>query len=323
MNALVTVKDLNKQFSTKTLFRGLSLVISENEKMGIVGPNGAGKSTFFKILTGLEEADSGQLIFKRGLQIAYVPQTADFDLSKTALELAREVASGVTQSEIEELALANSCLLEMRLKEIDKPIEGFSGGEKKRLQIALGLCRNPQLLLLDEPTNHLDIGSIHELESILKQSSYAWAMISHDRSFLENTVKSMSEINPRYINGIFTCSGNYSNYRKRRGEFLEAEAKQRDSLESKVRMEEAWLRQGARARSTKAKGRINSANALIEDLAETKERQKEEKIKLSFTSSERKTKELAEFHKVSKGFEGKEIFQFMERGYINEIHQRN
>ena len=308
MSALITVRNLNKQFGSKDLFKGLSLVIAERERMGILGPNGAGKSTFLKILAGLEEADSGEINIRKGLQVSYVAQTADLDLSKTALELATEASSKSGLIESEQLAVAYTSLGELGLTEIDRPIGGFSGGQKKRLQIALGLCSEPDLLLLDEPTNHLDIGSILELENILKTSSYAWVMISHDRSFLENTVKTIAEINPRYSDGIFTCSGNYSEYRKRKDEFLKAEAKQRGSLESKVRVEEAWLRQGAKARTTKAKGRINSANALIDDLAEVKGRQKESKVKLSFTASERRTKELVEFYKVSKSFGDFKIF---------------
>jgi len=309
MGSLITIKDLRKQFGSKDLFHGLSLVISEQERMGILGPNGAGKSTFLKILAGQEEADSGDIIAKRGLNVSYVKQTAEFDLSKTALELAMESTKESGLVESEQIALAHSSLGQLKLIDFDSPIENFSGGQKKRLQIALGLCEDPDLLLLDEPTNHLDIASILELEDLLNSSFFAWVMISHDRSFLENTVKSISEINPRFQNGIFTCKGNYSDYRRRKDEHLKAEQKQRGSLESKVRDEKAWLRQGAKARSTKSKSRIDSANSMIDDLSEIKSRQQEKKVKLSFTASERKTKELAEFHNVSKAYEGQEIFK--------------
>jgi len=299
---LVTISDLEKQFGKKQLFGGLSMAIQSGDRVGLVGPNGAGKSTFLKLIAQLDTPDKGEVRPRSGSRIVYIAQSESFDKSKTPLALALEAAQAAGHNMSDSMSLAYSCLGQLGIEEPESCIKGFSGGQLKRLQIATGLCQEPDLLLLDEPTNHLDIGSILMLESLLKNSSFAWLVISHDRVFLENTVTSVAEINPAFEKGIFTTSGNYSNYKKRRDEMVQAEASRLASLKSKVRVEEAWLKQGAKARSTKSRGRTDAAHELIDKLSATKSRLRENKLKLQFTATERKTKELATFHKVCKSF---------------------
>ena len=279
------------------------MTVQPGDRIGLVGPNGAGKSTFLKLIAGMDTPDQGELRTKSGARVVYIAQNETFDKSQTSLALALKASQEAGNNLSDSMALAYSCLGQLGIDEPEETIEGFSGGQLKRLQIAIGLSQEPDLLLLDEPTNHLDIGSIIMLESLLKNSNCPWLMISHDRTFLENTVNSMAEINPAFKEGIFKAKGNYSNYRKRREEMIQAEESQLASLKSKVRVEEAWLKQGAKARSTKSRGRTEAAHDLIGKLSATKSRLRENKIKLQFTATERKTKELATFHKVSKSFE--------------------
>ncbi len=279
------------------------MTVQPGDKIGLVGPNGAGKSTFLKLIAGMDTPDQGELRRKSGARVVYIAQNETFDKSQTSLALALAASQEAGNNLSDAMALAYSCLGQLGIDQPEDTIEGFSGGQLKRLQIAIGLSQEPDLLLLDEPTNHLDIGSIIMLESLLKNSSYPWLMISHDRTFLENTVNSVAEINPAFKEGIFKAKGNYSNYKKRREEMIQAEESQLASLKSKVRVEEAWLKQGAKARSTKSRGRTEAAHDLIGKLSATKSRLRENKIKLQFTATERKTKELATFHKVSKSFE--------------------
>lgn len=309
---LVSLSGVSKRFGAQSLFQGLSFGIRNGERLGIIGPNGAGKSTLLRIIAALEEPDEGSVVRQRGLRISYAAQTAEFPGDKTLLEHARDTAHALSISEAEGERLARTALAEMRLDQVNLPIGMLSGGQKKRLQLALALCEAPDLLLLDEPTNHLDIESIIELEQLLRKASYSWVMVSHDRWFLENAVSRVAEINCCYNDGLLMCGGSYGDYLRRREAVVDAQEKQQESLENRVRNEQAWLRQGAKARSTKAKNRVSKAYALMESLSLLRSRQQETAVSLSFQNSQRKTKKLVEMTNVSRGFENKKIISALD-----------
>jgi ATP-binding cassette subfamily F protein uup len=185
----------------------------------------------------------------------------------------------------------------------------LSGGWTKRLSIARVLVRQPDIVLLDEPTNHLDLEGILWLERLLKSANFACIVISHDRYFLENVATQMAEINRMYAGGLFRVDGNYSEFLARKDEYLLAEAKRQDALETKVRRELEWLRRGPKARTTKSKARIDEAGRLMDELAEITGRQKTATAQIDFTGSGRRTKALVETEQIAKELGGRTLFQ--------------
>lgn len=302
MSSLIRIKDIEKRFREKTLFSELSLSVEQGDRIAVIGPNGAGKSTLLKIMAGQETADSGSLVLERGVRMSYVAQTAEFYTSLSVLDACIEAARSSGISEPDVMRVAHSALASMKFQDPELLVSSLSGGQKKRLQIAIGLSEEPDVLLLDEPTNHLDIESILELEKFLARAPFAWLVVSHDRWFLENAVSRIVEINSFFPKYMFSSDGNYSEYLEKRALVVNAEVKNKESLQNKVRTEQAWLRQGARARSTKSKKRTQDAYAMMENLQFVRSRQQEKKVQIEFTSSERKTKKLAEFFGVSKSF---------------------
>jgi ATP-binding cassette subfamily F protein uup len=285
------------------IFSDLSFSVTEGDRVGIIGSNGAGKSTLLRIVEGAEDVDEGEVLRQKSLRISYVSQAVDFDLSKTPLELAQEAAHAVAISEAESEGLARISLGSLEVPEVDRSASLLSGGQQKRLQIALSFCQNPDLMLLDEPTNHLDIESIVVLEKLLSRSPFAWIAVSHDRWFLENAVGRIVDIDPQYPGGTLSVDGGYVDYLERRESFLQMAQKQIDSLSNVVRQETAWLRQGAKARSTKSKHRTRGAFQLMDELSLVRAHANKKTAGIQFQASDRKTKRLIEVHNVSKSFD--------------------
>ena len=292
---MITVDDIAKQYTSRPLFEGLSFTVSEGDHVGLVGPNGSGKSTLLKILAGIEHADSGTRAVRRGLRIGYVPQDPVFAPGKSVEEVLEEALGGHDPARIAR-ALGKAGFTD-RLMATDT----LSGGWRKRLAIARELVREPDLLLLDEPTNHLDVDAILWLETMLKNEPEAFVVVSHDRYFLENTARRMIELNRAYPSGLLQVDGTYSDFLERRDEVLRNEAAYQETLANLVRREIEWLRRGPKARTTKAKARIQSAGAAIDELQESRERARVSTAKIDFTASDRKTKRLLVAERISKG----------------------
>jgi len=171
---------------------------------------------------------------------------------------------------------------------LDTPVEKLSGGWSKRLAIARELARAPDVLLLDEPTNHLDLAGIVWLETLLRAERFAYLVVSHDRWFLENVAGRMVEINRVYPSGLFETTGRYSDFLERRDDASREQAAYQETLANRVRGEIAWLRQGAKARTTKQQARIAQAGLLIDELAAAQDRSKAPKAGIGFNASGRK-----------------------------------
>ena len=282
--------------------------VADGDRTGLIGPNGGGKTTLLEILAGRAEPDTGERAVRRLAKIAYVPQDSLFAPEDTVGSVLRAAAERLVLTEEERAARVQVMLGRAGFDSASTPASALSGGWKKRLAIAAALLVSPDLLLLDEPTNHLDLDGILWLERSI-QAVNACLVVTHDRYFLENVATRMIEVNPVYPQSAFQVKGNYSEFLERREEFLEAQAKQQESLANKVRREVEWLRRGPKARTGKSRARIDSAGELIDELAAMTIRSRTATAAIDFTDSGRKTKRLVEAEGIGKTLGGRRLFE--------------
>jgi len=301
LGILVSCQTISKSYSSRPLFTDISFGIEERERIGLIGPNGAGKSTLLKILAGLVEPDGGSVVARRQLRISFLTQEQTYPAQSTVAEIVAAAAAEVEFEEHERAASVDSTLADIGFPDRNARAGTLSGGWRKRLAIACVLVQQPELLFMDEPTNHLDLEGILWLEGILKKANFAYLVISHDRAFLESVANRVIELNPTYPQGFLSVKGNYSQFLEAKDQQVEAQVHQQQALASKVRREIAWLQRGARARQTKARGRIKDAGELMEQLAEVKQRNSlTSPVEIGFDASGRKTKELLSLKSISK-----------------------
>jgi ATP-binding cassette subfamily F protein uup len=311
MPPAITCQNLSKSFSSRPLFQDLSLTIDEKEKVGLIGPNGTGKSTLLKVMAGLASADAGSITTRKNLKIAYLAQTHNFKSGMPITEIV--MASLPELSPTEQLYQAQMALSKVGFEDLEAQIDELSGGWKKRLALACELVKEPDFLLLDEPTNHLDLEGVLFLEALLKNAPFSFILVSHDRQFLENTTTRVIELNPLYKDGYLSVKGQYSTFLEARQEYMTAQSHEQKALASKVRREVAWLARGARARQTKAQGRIKDAEKLMEEFAQVKARNNMgNNAGIDFSASGRKTKELVVTKGLAKAMGGKQLFADLE-----------
>ena len=288
MNYL-SIKDLSKSYGEKILFEEISLGLHKGEKTALIANNGTGKSTLLKIIAGKEEADGGEVVVRNGIKIGYLPQQPVFDESLTINELITGSHSDVlavieeynqalhfqadnhnkeAQQRVEK-ATANMDLLqawdyERRLKQVltkfsitrlNQKVATLSGGQKKRLALALVLLDEPDILLLDEPTNHLDIEMIEWLEKYLQQSNVTLFMVTHDRYFLDRVCNHIVEMTD---GTIYNHQGNYSYFLQKKAEREEVQSVEIDKAKKLMKKELEWMRRQPKARTHKSKSRIDA-----------------------------------------------------------------
>jgi ABC transport system ATP-binding/permease protein len=309
MALLLSCESISKSYGADPLFEEISLAVSEGDRVGLIGPNGSGKSTLLQILAGLREPDAGTVSVRKLVRTSYVPQDTDFAPGVTIREVLDEALQGTSLEEQHKIARLATMQGTFALPPLDTPAESLSGGWKRRLSIARGLVSDPDLLFLDEPTNHLDLEGILLLERLLKGSAFACIVVSHDRYFLENVATGMAELSRAYPGGMFRVAGNYSGFLERKQQFLTAQSREQETLENKVRREIEWLRRGPKARTTKAKARIDAAGRLMDQLADLTARSATSSAQIDFTATERRTKRLVECEKVEKTLGGRLLFR--------------
>lgn len=308
---LLTVIDATIQFGIEPLFTDLSIAVQPLERVALLGRNGSGKSTLLKMCAGIQMPDSGEVVSNRGARAAYVPQHDQFGECETVAEVLRSalVETGVAPHAIE--GPVRITLGKTGFSDPNQHVDELSGGWRKRLAIARGLVVEPDLLLLDEPTNHLDIDGILWLEGVLAKVQAAVFFVSHDRMFIEHVARRIIDLAHYYPGGSFVSEGGYTKYTEKREEFLDNLARNRATTANKARTELAWLRQGAKARSTKSKHRSAVANALQDEARSNKSLPGKisAKVDISFTGSERKSNDLLRVEDISKSIAGRTLFQ--------------
>ena len=304
---LINAFNITKSYGARPLFNEITFGIESGEHIGLIGPNGAGKSTLLKILAGKVHVDDGKLSVQRGLRVAYLEQTPTFSPDATIFSTVLEGTDD--PYEWESQSLAHEIISKLGLEsDIETLITKLSGGWKKRVAIARELARKPDLFLLDEPTNHLDVESIRWLEDFLSTAPFATLTVTHDRLFLQRISNRIMELDRKNIGGLLSIQGDYAAYLDVKDQMVASQERREVILKNTLRRETEWLRQGAKARTTKQSARIQRAGDLKEEVEELGYRNLNRTARIDFQSGERLSKRLVESRKISKTFGDKKIF---------------
>lgn len=307
MVPLVSCKGLSKAFGAQTLFSNISLNLHPGDRAGLIGPNGSGKSTLLKIICGLTESDSGEINVPKHTRLSYVAQEDTFREDLNSVDNLLPAVQDLDIDQAEQYNRVYAVLSRAEFTDTASPVAKLSGGWRKRLAICRALVVYPDVLVMDEPTNHLDIEGILWLEKLLRanlpESPSAILMVSHDRRFLENTVNRLIELSPAYPEGAFEVAGTYSHFLEKKTAFLHQQQQVEERLANKVRRETEWLRRGPKARTSKAKYRIDEAGRLQDELSDVRSRNRASgAVGIAFDATRRRTKKLLVCSGISKRF---------------------
>jgi len=322
MNYL-SVQDLGKSYGIQTLFKGLNFGIDQGQKVALVARNGTGKTTILRALAGIESADTGLVVFRKGLRIAFLQQESHFGDAKTVYQAIYESENPLLSAIQEyETALLNpenaaafqtafdkmdqleawdyevkvkTILSKLKLDELKQELSVLSGGQKKRLSLAKILIEQPDFLILDEPTNHLDLGMIEWLQEYLIKENVTLFMVTHDRYFLDAICNEILELEE---GDIFRYKGNYTYYLEKKQERQAVMQTNIDKAKNLYGKELEWMRRQPKARGTKSKARIDSFYDVEKS---AKKRIKNDKVQLEVQMTRLGSK-ILELHKVSKAY---------------------
>jgi len=317
MAAILSSRSLSKSYGTRALFSGVTFSVEDRERLALIGPNGSGKSTLLKLLAGIETSDDGEVITRKGVRAAYVPQQDRFPEGTTvrsavvgSLENERKAGRlAHVHDEHESEMAADMALDRAGFANPDQAVSSLSGGQRKRLAIVRELAKDPDVILFDEPTNHLDVEGIEWLESLLRTGGFASIVVTHDRTFLENVAVRIIELSRAYPDGTLAVQGNYTEFLKRKEDFLDGQAKAEAALANEVRDDLRWLGRGAQARRTKSKSRIDASYERMDELAELRTRNTVERAtEIEFGGTGRQTRNLVRAGGLSKTLGGRKLF---------------
>ena len=315
---ILTLENIEKNYSERKLFEKASFYLQEGEKVGIIGINGTGKSTLLRMMTGEEEPDGGRVVLANHVVVRMLPQQPVFAAGATVMQAAlgvqlsqgREVqtSAGDVMQDLSGIhgkhldtdhfareAQAKQMLTELGITDFDVAVETLSGGLKKRVAIVATLLSEADILLMDEPTNHLDSQTSQWLENYLKKYRGAVVLVTHDRYFLDSVVGRIVEIDKGQM---YSYDANYAGFlelKAAREDMEDASERKRQSI---LRVELEWVKRGARARTTKQKARLER----YEELKNRRAPVRDGSVELSSVSS-RMGRTTVELHHVSKGYD--------------------
>ena len=289
MANLISLEKVSKSYGIRPLLTEVSLGIAVGERVGIVGRNGGGKTTLLEVMTGLEEPDSGRVAMNRGLLIGYLHQGDALHDDHTVREAVlrgkadHEWAADYRTREVVEVLLAGL--------DLDRIVDGLSGGERRRCSLAALLLDEWDLMVLDEPTNHLDVEAVAWLARHMRERSSALIVVTHDRWFLDEVVETTWEVHDGVVDSF---EGGYAAYVLAKAERARQASATEARRQNLMKKELAWLRRGAPARTSKPKFRIDAANQLIEDVPPPRDR-----FELQKFATQRLGKDVVDLEDVS------------------------
>ncbi len=320
----ISVENISKSYGERVLFKDLSFGINKDQKIAFVAKNGSGKTSILNIIAGLDTSDTGQVVSRKGIQIAYLAQQMDLNLNltieETIFSTENKILSIVKQYEealknpddseayqkaFELMEQYNAwdfetqykqILSKLKLHDLSLKISMLSGGQRKRLSLAIVLISKPDLLILDEPTNHLDLEMIEWLEAFFAKEKITLFMVTHDRYFLERVCNEIIELDH---GKLYKYKGNYSYYLEKKEERITLEKVTLGKAKSLFKKELDWMRKQPKARTTKSKSRIDD---FYEIKQKAKQRRKDHTVQLEI-NMERLGSKILELHKVYKSFD--------------------
>ncbi len=341
---LLSVNQLSKSYGTKVLFNKINFGINYGDKVALVAKNGSGKTTLFKILKGIDIADEGEVVFRKNISIAFLDQNFSLDQNQTIQQLIENADNKFvkcikTYEEAVELSISqpgaksdqlmdealnqmnemNAWEYESNLKEIlsrlelndlTQTINTLSGGQQKRVALALVLINKPDLVIMDEPTNHLDIDMIEWLEHYLQNAALSLLLVTHDRYFLDEVCSRIIELER---GEIVEYKGDFEYYLTKKAEREAIKSAEIDKAKNLYKRELEWVRKMPKARTTKSKSRVD---AFYEIKEKAKQKQIDKKIELS-VKMERLGSKIVELIKISKSFGNKTIINPFTYTFIN------
>ncbi len=325
---LLTVENISKSYGEVTLFENISFSIHHGQKVALIAKNGTGKTSILDIVALKERPDEGSIVYRKNTQIAYLSQDIALDEHATVEESIltsknptlnvinayHQALKNVEDQEAYQVAFDameqhqawdfetqyTQMLFKLELQELDKSVHALSGGQKKRLSLAITLLKNPDFLILDEPTNHLDLAMIEWLENYLEQTKITLLMVTHDRYFLERVCDTIIELDQ---GKLYSYTGNYSYFLEKKEARLYEEAVTLNKAKQLYKKELDWMRRQPKARTTKSKSRIDDFHEIK---AKAHQRRNEHKVQLEL-NMERLGSKILEFHNVSKSFGDKKL----------------
>jgi len=330
---LISVENISKSFGELTLFSNISFGINKFQKIGFIAKNGTGKTSMLNIISGNDMPDEGQVITRKDLKIAYLAQVDNldenltieqsiFDSDNPTLKIIEAYETALKNPEnekayqvaFEQMERSNAwdfetqykqILFKLKLDNLSQTIKSLSGGQRKRLSLAILLIHKPDLLILDEPTNHLDLDMIEWLESYFKKEKITLFMVTHDRYFLERVCNEIVELDE---GNFYSYKGNYSNFLQKKEERIAQEQASVDKAKNLFTKELDWMRRQPKARTTKSKSRIDDFYVIKEA---AHKRRNNHKVQLEI-NMERMGSKILELHSISKSFDGLTILNKFE-----------
>lgn len=333
-------ENITKSYGDHVLFEKISISLHKDDRVALIARNGAGKTSLLNIITGEDNADSGNIVFRNDIRFGYLPQDPTFNENDTIIEAVfnsqDKILSAISdyekaliendneklQSAIDKMELLKAWDYEVKVKQIltelkiddyNAKISELSGGQKKRVALAKILISKPDIYILDEPTNHLDLEMIEWLEEYLMSSNITLLMVTHDRYFLDRVCNQILEIDNKQI---FQYKGNYSYFLEKRDERVNIFNTEVEKAKNLFRKELDWIRRMPKARTTKAKYRVE---AFTEVQEKASQKVNERNVKLNIKAT-RIGKKILEIHYLSKSFGDKLLFKDFE--YLFKQHDK-